>query len=1408
MTQGGVQEQIDPALHERLSKMSPAKRALFLKASGFSPETAQQILASTTGTGIPRRDRAAPVPMSFAQELLWRLERASPSHIYNVPRSTRLRGPLDVAALQRALDVLAARHEILRTTFDLVDDEPRQIVHAAAPVPIDVVDLRSAPAGEREPEARRVVRERSMRPFDLSNDSQLRVSLIRLADDDHVLLIESHHVASDVISRGIVFNELRALYNEARGAAPAALPPLPAQYGDFAIWQRQALTGPRLEKLLTYWRERLGGLQPLELPTDHRGAATPAGSLVVRDLSPAFADAVRTLSATHGATVFMTLLAGVNGVLARYTGQTDIAVGSPISGRPHADVEGLVGYFVNTLVLRTSLEGDPSFSELLQRVRATSLGAFEHQEIPYELMLTALSESGRVGSAPLFNVMLSMLDGGEGGRGGLALDGLEAAAFGANRGAAKFDLIFGFREGAQGLRMTVEYRRDLFEPDTIERLVGHFETLVIAGATTPNTPVARLPMLTPAEETQCLTTWNDTEAGWPTNATLHQLFERQVAERPGAVALTCDGVSWTYRDLDGRANRLAWRLREKNVAPDTLVAVCMDKSADLVAALLGILKAGGAYVPMDPAYPDDRLTFMLGDCGAAIVVTDAALVPRLSMLASAEPLVATEAWADGPHARDDAPPPSAAPTNLCYVIYTSGSTGRPKGVLIEHRNVVRLLFNDHLQFEFSDKDVWTVFHSFSFDFSVWEMYGALLYGGRLVVVPRPVAQDPAAYIGLLAKEHVTVLNQVPSAFYGLMQEELSRPTATLGALRYIVFGGEALQPALLHDFHARYPGATLVNMFGITETTVHVTFKAIGDAEIANGASNIGGPIPTLTLYVLDDHQQLVPIGVTGELCVGGAGVARGYLNRPDLTEERFIAHPFRAGERLYRSGDLGRLRPSGEIEYLGRRDAQVKIRGFRIELGEIESAICAHPSVRSAAVIAVAARDGTQLAGYFVAATEATGAPVTPASLRTYLRERLPDYMVPSFLTPIDAIPITSNGKLDRAKLPAPQAAVAETASTRAAPRTTQEHQILQIWKKLLDAPRIGIRDNFFDLGGHSLLAVRMLYEIEQMSGKRIPLAALFEDATIHHLAALLESEVHGEDEPPVVILPGHAGARPFAFLHGDVHGGGWYCRRLARLVGPEVTLIVLPTLRPESDADASTIEAMAARHVTELRKVQPKGPYRLGGFCFGGVIAFEMAQQLHAAGEQVEQLIVVDSGIRNALMVPWRATIDRVLPPGPGIDRLKRRVLWVRRIMKVKRLRPTQRVHLLFLAAKRAVARVAGRRAAPPPAIETTSDVWTRPGGRVILFEARASGAYIPRPYPGAIDLLVAAQKDEGQIVDARVSLGDVGVKAGRGWQLLSPRVRAQAIEANHVGLITNQLEVLAARIRECLVPSRPGA
>jgi amino acid adenylation domain-containing protein len=1082
-------------LASRISGLSPEKQALLARKLA-----ARASQSAGHADRIEPRGDDSPAPLSHAQELLWLYEQMTPgTAAYNVPMARRVRGPLDIGALQAALDALVERHESLRTRVTEIEGTARQEVLSPSGVSLVVHGLHALDEASRAAEAERLLQAEAARPFDLTSGTIPRAMAIQVGSEEWLLLIVAHHILFDGGSVGILFRELAQFYAAAVSGQRAELAPLPIQSADYAVWQRREMHDERLRPHVRFWREQLAGAPSgIELPTDFArppGFAGP-GARFTTTLSADTRDVVRAFARAEGATAFMVYLSAFQTLLHRYSGQADLVVGSPIAGRSLPETEGMIGYFANTLALRARFDEDPTFAELLDQVRGRVVHAFEHQEVPYEVLVRELRAGLPASEQALFRVMFTSQDPSPAVTrlGTAVLEGLRV-----DLGTTKFDLSVSATETVEGIRVSVEYRSDLFAASTIARLVEHWQELMLSAARAPHTRTSRLPILPVLQRDEQLVAWNDTEATWPTEATLHGMFAEQVRRRGQAVAVTYGDTQLTYAEIDKRANRLAWRLRARGIEPDCLVAVCMEKSADVVVALLGVLKAGGAYVPMDPSYPDDRIAFMLEDSKASIVLTDQESQPRLSVH-GAETMIAAEAWADAADARDDEPPATAVSGNLCYVIYTSGSTGRPKGVLIEHGNVVRLLSNSRFQFQFDEHDVWTLFHSFSFDFSVWEMYGALLYGGRLVVVPKHVAQDSLAYLMLLEEQGVTVLNQVPSAFYALMQEDRGRPASSL-ALRYVIFGGEALQPALLGDWKKRYPTAKLINMFGITETTVHVTFKEIDTPEIESGASNIGRPIPTLTAYVLDAQLQLVPVGVTGEVCVGGAGVARGYLNRPELTAERFVAHPFRAGERLYRSGDLGRMRLSGEIEYLGRRDAQVKVRGFRIELGEIETALGQYPLV-TACVATVYATDATgpRLVAYYVSG----GGTVAREALRAWMAARLPEFMVPSAFVELASLPLTSNGKVDRSALPR-VAGSGDPGATLVAPRTETEEVIARVWQEVLGVERVGVETSFFDLGGHSLLATRIAGQVTRIFRATLPLRSFFESPTVAGIARTL---------------------------------------------------------------------------------------------------------------------------------------------------------------------------------------------------------------------------------------------------------------------------------------------------------------
>ncbi|WP_410667634.1 non-ribosomal peptide synthase/polyketide synthase [Amycolatopsis sp. cmx-4-68] len=1034
---------------------------------------------------LPRDGGRFEAPLSFAQQRLWFLDEFEPgSTEYVSPTALRLRGDLDLGALNRALTALVARHESLRTTFATVEGRGVQVVHPpyAVEVPVRDGDLTGALAAAGG-------------PVDLHTGPLLRTALTRLAPGDHVLTLVLHHIVTDGWSSGVLLAELAACYAAfARGEEPA-LPPLPVQYADYAVWQRNRLDGTEFDGQLSYWRHRLDGVPVLDLPTDRPRPAvrTKNGALHEFTVPAGTTARLKELSRAQGGTLFMTLLAACQLLFARWSGQSDVAVGTVVSGRERTELEGLIGFFVNTLVLRSTVDLRRGFDAFLGEVRETVLDAFAHQDVPFDRVVDDLQPERDTSRTPLCQVMVVLHNTPDARP---ALPGLDAEELAPPVVTAGFDLMVHFQETAGRLDALVNYNTDLFDAATIERLTGWLRTLLAGIAAAPDRPLARLPWSTAAERDLVLAEWNG--KGVPEPApTLPELFAAQVTRTPDAVAVTSGTTELTYRELDRRANRLAHRLIAEGAGPDRLVALRLPRSADLVVGVLAVLKAGAGYLPIDPAYPAARVEAMVADARPVCVVDS----------------VEAE---DGP---DTAPPVRAVPENTAYVIYTSGSTGVPKGVLIPHANVTRLFSSTAPWFGFGEQDVWTLFHSYAFDFSVWELWGALLHGGRLVVVPPDAVRSPEEFVTLLAEEGVTVLNQTPSAFY-----RLSTVASPPLSLRYVIFGGEALDSARLAEWRRRHPdGPRLVNMYGITETTVHVTHRVLD----ADGPATVGVPIPDLRTYVLDADLVPVPPGVTGELYVAGAGLARGYLNRPGLTASRFVADPFGApGTRMYRTGDLLRWTAAGELEYRGRADQQVKIRGFRIELGEVEAALTAHPDVAEAAVLAHGTGDAKRLVAYL------TGSVPGTTALREFLGRSLPAHMVPAVFVPLEKLPLNANGKLDHRALPEPGA----RAETRyVAPRTDAEAVLAEVWSAVLGVDRVGVEDNFFGLGGDSILSIQVVARARQ-AGLALTSKDLFRHQTIAELGRV--AAVAGPAAPAPAEIAGPAPLGPiqsWLFEHLD---------------------------------------------------------------------------------------------------------------------------------------------------------------------------------------------------------------------------------------------------------------------------------
>ena len=1189
---------------------------------------------------IEKADRAGYLPISFAQQRLWLVDKLEPmSAAYNMPSTVRLFGHLDIAALEETMNEIVRRHEALRTTFAEADGQPVQLIHPPAPVKLRFHDLSLLPDNEREVEARRLAQDEAQLPFDLAAGPLLRACLIRLDAAEHVVQFTMHHIISDGWSMGVLVHEVATLYTAFVAAEPSPLPELEIQYADFAAWQREYLSGQVLEQQLAYWRHQLAGAPALlELPTDrprpaqqsYRGATH---SLVIpREV----VRALKQLSRTQGVTLFMTLLAAWQTLLAKYSGQEEVVVGSPIANRTRSETEALIGFFVNTLVLRTDLGGDPSFRELLERVREVTLGAYAHQDVPFERLVEELQPVRSMSHAPLFQVLFSMqnMEAGE-----LELPGLEVRGWETGQETAKFDLTLVALEMEEELICTVEYKTELFEAETIEQLTGHFGRLVESIGRDAGQRLSQLEMMSEEELHQVLVQYNQTKREYPREMSVHEMFEQQVERTPDAIAVVFEEQQLTYRELNARANQLGHYLRALGIGAEVLVGICVERSIEMVVALLGILKSGGAYVPLDAGYPVERLRLMIEDAGVGVLITTEKMMDALP--STWAQIVSLDAHSERIREESERNLTNVTnPLNLAYIIYTSGSTGKPKGAMISHQGLVNYLNWCTRAYAVAEAKGAPVHSPIGFDLTVTSLFSPLLAGQSVRLLPEE--QGVSALAQALREEGNFSLVKITPAHLELLGrmepgDEVSSWTKAL------VIGGEALFAENLDFWRTHAPGTRLINEYGPTETVVGCCVYEVKDSDPATGGVSIGRPIANTQLYVLDEQQQPVPVGVAGELYIGGEGLARGYLARPDLTAERFVPNPFSdGGERLYRSGDIVRYLPGGDLEYLGRKDEQVKIRGFRVELGEIETALATHRCVRDVAVLVREDVPGDKrLIAYLVTEQEQS---LSNEELRGYLQESLPDYMIPSAFVLMDELPLTPNGKLDRRVLPAPEQDAAQLRGQFIAPRDAVELQLAQFWKEVLNVRIAGVRDNFFERGGHSLLAVRLLSRIRQAMGADLPLALLFQKPTIEQLAAHIRQQSGGTRQhfsPLVQIQRGDSEPTLF-FVHPS--GGNVLCYApLAQRLGAEQPFYGLQAQGLDAaHAPLTSIEEMAASYVEAIRAAQPVGPYLLGGWSMGGLVAYEMAQQLRAQEQEVSLLALIDTSVPTP--DSWMAEADEL--------------------------------------------------------------------------------------------------------------------------------------------------------------------
>ena len=1132
-------------------------------------------------------------PLSFAQQRLWFLDQLVPnSPFYNLPGAVRLDGRLDLDVLESVINEIVKRHETLRTRFEVEEGEPVQVIGEWKPRKLEVEDLSGLPRGVREKEARRITREEAETGFELDRGPLLRVKVLRLEEERHVALFNLHHIIGDAWSMGLLVREVGLLYEAMSRGQRSPLPEPEIQYADYAVWQREYLGGGALEREVRYWKEQLKGAAVMDLPADHARPAvsTYRGGRERVEIDKKLSDGLRRLSQREGASLFMALMAAFKALLMRYSGEEDVSVGTAITNRTRRGVAGLIGFFVNTLVMRTDLSGNPSFRELIRRERKVALEAYAHQEAPFEKVVEEINPDRNLSRSPLFAVMMVLEDA----RGkDLEIKGLKAQWAGEDAATAKFDLELVLTQSREGIDGSLEYSCDLYEGETIRRMARHFEKVVAEVVRDPDQRIKEIDLMSGSERERILVKWNKTAIDYPRDRTIHELFEEQAESRPDAVAVAYRDQELSYRELNARANHMAGTLLELGVGPEVVVALLAERGIDFLIAILAVFKAGGAYLPLDPRHPAQRICQTLGRSGAGLVMTTSQFGPLAAeavagLTAEDRPAVFFMEELFKEPGQEENLGRRFLPNQLSYVIFTSGSTGAPKGAMVEHRGMLNHLLAKVRTLGLDDRDAIAQTASQCFDISVWQFLAALLVGGRVDVFDDEVAHDPASLLDQIGLRKVTILEVVPSLMR-MMLTEADRRLADnnskpeLSSLRWMIPTGEALPPGLCHHWFRLYPEIPLLNAYGPTECSDDVTHCPVDEVLSESAARTpIGRPIANTQIYVLDGALRPQPMGVVGELYVGGECVGRGYLNEAGKTSEYFIPDAFArvAGTRLYKSGDLARYLPDGNLEYLARIDHQVKIRGFRIEPGEIEAAIRRHPSV---AEVVVVAREDTpgekRLVAYLVARPETT---LSISDLRDFLRRELPEYMAPAAYVALDALPLTENGKLDRQALPAPEGTSSELERGYLAPRTLVEQRLAEIWSQVLGVDQVGVHSDFFDLGGHSLLATQVMSRARSAFQVELPLRVLFEHPTISELGRKVEQAIgigSGFQAPPLVRTPRDGQRAPLSFAQQRL----WFIEQLE----PGAATYNIPgavRLQGTLDLDAleSVINEIVRRHET----------------------------------------------------------------------------------------------------------------------------------------------------------------------------------------------------------------------------------
>ena len=1185
---------------------------------------------------IPLRARASPYPLSPRQRRMWFIRELAPEvpH-YNELEAARLGGELNVDALQQALEAIVARHEVLRTTIQRTEEGAVAIVHESWPLKMKQIDLSGWAAPQREAEVERLLIDAPRRLYNLESEPGIRVTLLRLGAREHVFILMMHHIICDRWSISVLWRELAALYQAFFCGKAAALPPLPIQHGDYAVWQLQRLAEGRGAADLTYWENNLRDApELLELPADRPRPRVQSyqGARKRFRLDRALTEGLRELSRQEKTTLFNIFAAALNTLLYRYTGSEDLVVGIPIADRDRDELQSLVGFLVDTHALRTRLSGDMTFRELLAHVQTGLVALYSHREIPFDQVVSKIRPQRDLSHGPLYQVVINgqsrtqrPFDG---------VHGLVGETLLTQTNSSKSDLTLYLGDSGGDIWLEVEYSTDLFDDDRIARMCGHYQTLLQSVAADPNQRLSEAPILPAQERRQVLYEWNDTEAEFPRDKCIHELFEAQVERTPEAAAVVFEDKQLTYRQLNERANQLARHLRGLGVGPDRLVAICVERSLEMAVGLLAVLKAGGAYVPLDPDYPAERLSYMLEDSAPTVLLTQRRLAGLLNGLNKGPPTIDlttnSPKWANQPDSNPDRASVGLNPEHLAYVIYTSGSTGKPKGVMVEHRALVQHCWFCCARYQLNPDDRVLLFYSISFDPSVEKMLCTWPAGAALVLVSTNLLV-PQRLWAEIRKHRVSVAGFPPPYWQLLLEFFRTAEAEGLSPLRVLTLGGDALTPQLAEQTRRELPPTQLFNVYGPTEAVISSTSFEVphGYCGSAKATAPIGRPIANTQIYILDRREQPVPIGVAGQLHIGGIGLARGYLNQPELTKEKFVPNPFSTelGPRMYRTGDLARYLADGNIEFLGRTDQQVKIRGFRIELEEIEAVLRQQPGVDQCVVVAREDEAGDKRLAAYIVSLYPRGAP-SIAELRELLKQKLPEYMVPAAYVSVGALPLTPNGKLDRSALPAP---LDHAFGTRAAPKGPIETAIATIWAEFLHLERVGRHDDFFKLGGHSLMALRVIGEINKALKVRLHVPAFFQNPTIERLAKVVEQKDHVDDEPRVVRLQSGRTGLPLYFI-----GARPEEYRLGQLLGEDRAIFAIDAPMPvewrraitaADQAAPPTIEQLGALYADVLRAHAGSSPCVIAGYSLGGKIAFEAAHALQRAGGNVGLVLLVDA-------------------------------------------------------------------------------------------------------------------------------------------------------------------------------------